>query len=210
MTLGYPGKRLIDLALVVVSAPLWAPLLALAALVVRVGIGSPVFFRQRRPGLHGRPFELVKLRTMTDRRDAQGALLPDAERLTRVGRALRASSLDELPELLNVLRGEMSLVGPRPLLVDYLPLYSERQRRRHDVLPGITGLAQSSGRNALSWAERLELDVQYVERCGFLLDARILLRTVSAVFRRQGISAAGEATMSRFNGAGTPRGEPRD
>ncbi|HEU4564643.1 MAG TPA: sugar transferase [Gemmatimonadaceae bacterium] len=197
---GYPGKRLFDLVVVLAAAPLWAPVLAVIALLVRWRLGAPVFFRQLRPGLHARPFELVKFRSMTDARGPGGRLLPDAVRLTRFGRVLRATSLDELPELLNVLRGDMSLVGPRPLLMQYLDRYSPRHRRRHEVRPGLTGLAQVSGRNALGWPAKFDLDVEYVERCSLTLDLRILWRTVSAVFRREGISAAGDATMPEFTG----------
>ncbi len=175
------------------------PLLALAW-QVRRKLGSPVLFAQVRPGLHGKPFRMVKFRTMTDARDASGALLPDAQRLTLFGRFLRASSLDELPELWNVLRGEMSLVGPRPLLMEYLPLYSPEQARRHDVRPGITGWAQVNGRNAISWADKFALDVWYVDHRSLWLDVRILWLTVRKVLVRDGISAAGEATMPRFEG----------
>jgi lipopolysaccharide/colanic/teichoic acid biosynthesis glycosyltransferase len=194
-------KRLIDLLLLTIAAPFWAPLIGVIALAVRVQLGSPVFFRQRRPGLHGRIFEMVKFRTMTDARDAQGQLLPDAVRLTPFGRFLRSSSLDELPELWNVLKGEMSLVGPRPLLVQYLDRYSERQARRHEVKPGITGLAQVMGRNALAWEEKFEWDVRYVETRSLALDVKILFLTVKAVVFRTGISAAGEATMPEFRGS---------
>lgn len=175
------------------------PLLLLASLV-RFRLGSPVLFRQARPGLHGRPFMMVKFRTMTDERGADGELLPDAQRLTSFGRFLRASSLDELPELWNVLRGEMSLVGPRPLLMEYLPLYSPEQARRHEVRPGITGWAQVNGRNALSWEERFKLDIWYVDHRSLWLDLRILWLTVRKVIVREGISAQGEATMPRFTG----------
>jgi lipopolysaccharide/colanic/teichoic acid biosynthesis glycosyltransferase len=196
----YRGKRLFDLALVLAAAPLWVPALGVVALLVRRRLGTPVLFRQRRPGLHGRPFELRKFRTMTDARDASGRLLPDAERLTPFGRWLRSTSLDELPELVNVLRGEMSLVGPRPLLEAYLPLYSERHALRHAVPPGLTGLAQVSGRNALTWPERFDLDVRYAETNSLAADVAILWRTVRAVVRREGISAAGDATMYAFTG----------
>jgi lipopolysaccharide/colanic/teichoic acid biosynthesis glycosyltransferase len=173
---------------------------AALALIVRARLGAPAFFVQRRPGLGGAPFRLVKLRTMTNARDATGTLLPDKDRLARLGRWLRSSSLDELPELWNVLRGDMSLVGPRPLLSRYLPLYNERHRRRHDVRPGLTGLAQVSGRNAITWTQKLDLDVDYVERCTFAMDLRILWRSARAVLRREGISAEGEATMPEFTG----------
>lgn len=202
---GYRGKRALDLALVVGASPVWVPLLAVVALLVRVRLGAPVLFSQERAGRDGRIFRLYKFRSMTEARDARGALLPDAARLTSFGRALRASSLDELPGLLNVLRGDMSLVGPRPLFADYLPLYSARQRVRHAVRPGITGLAQVRGRNALSWPARFALDVEYVERCSLALDLRILWETVRAVFARRGISAPGEATMPRFTGEDSPR-----
>jgi sugar transferase EpsL len=193
------GKRLLDLALVVASAPIWIPVAGAVWLIVRCTIGSPVLFRQERPGLYGRPFTLFKFRTMTDAREA-GTLLPDAERLTRVGRALRRTSLDELPELVNVLRGDMSLVGPRPLLLHYLALYDAEQRRRHDVRPGLTGLAQVSGRNAIPWSERLALDVWYVDHCGPALDARILLRTVARAAAGTGVSQDGQATVEEFRG----------
>ena len=163
-------------------------------------LGAPAFFHQVRTGLAGAPFWIIKLRSMTNERDDRGRPLPDAQRLTPFGRWLRRTSLDELPEVLNVLRGEMSLVGPRPLLPQYLERYSERHRRRHDVRPGLTGLAQVSGRNALGWAERFDLDVEYVERCSLRLDVAILWRTVRAVFSRHGVSAAGEATMPEFTG----------
>nr|WP_291327235.1 sugar transferase [Acidovorax sp. 28-64-14] len=167
---------------------------------MRRKLGSPAFFRQVRPGMHGQPFEMVKFRTMTDARGADGALLPDADRLTPFGRFLRASSLDELPELWNVLKGEMSLVGPRPLLMEYLPLYSPQQARRHEVRPGITGWAQVNGRNALGWDEKFKLDVWYVDHRSLWLDIKILWLTVKKVLVREGISAAGEATMPRFTG----------
>lgn len=193
-------KRLFD-ALVSALALLFlaVPLLALVWLVCRK-LGRPVLFRQVRPGLNGQPFEMLKFRTMTDARDASGALLPDAQRLTPFGRFLRASSLDELPELWNVLTGEMSLVGPRPLLMEYLPLYSPEQARRHEVLPGITGWAQVNGRNAISWTDKFALDVWYVDHRSLWLDVRILWLTVRKVLVRDGISAAGEATMPRFEG----------
>ncbi len=174
--------------------------LVLLGLMVRRKLGRPVLFRQVRPGLHGRPFMMVKFRTMTDERGVDGELLPDAQRLTAFGRFLRASSLDELPELWNVLCGEMSLVGPRPLLMEYLPLYSPDQARRHEVRPGITGWAQVNGRNALSWEERFKLDVWYVDHRSLWLDLRILWLTVRKVIVREGITAEGEATMPRFTG----------
>ena len=194
-------KRLFDIVLACVALLLLGlPLLFLTWQVGRK-LGSPAFFRQTRPGMHGRPFNMVKFRTMTDTRGTDGALLPDADRLTPFGRFLRASSLDELPELWNVLKGDMSLVGPRPLLMDYLPLYSAEQSRRHEVRPGITGWAQVNGRNALSWDEKFKLDVWYVDNRSLWLDIKILWLTVRKVLVRDGISAAGEATMPRFVGS---------
>jgi lipopolysaccharide/colanic/teichoic acid biosynthesis glycosyltransferase len=193
-------KRVFDVVLACLGLLLLSfPLLLLAWLVLQK-LGSPLLFTQVRPGLHGKPFRMVKFRTMTDERDASGALLPDAQRLTPFGRFLRASSLDELPELWNVLRGEMSLVGPRPLLMEYLPLYSPEQARRQEVRPGITGWAQVNGRNAISWADKFALDVWYVDHRSLWLDVQILWRTVRKVLVRDGISAAGEATMPRFEG----------
>ncbi|MBV9281521.1 MAG: sugar transferase [Chloroflexi bacterium] len=196
------GKRFLDLALSFPMLIALCPLLAVVGLLVRVRLGSPVLFRQARAGLHGKPFQLIKFRTMADTRDASGRLLPDAERLSQFGRWLRSTSIDELPSLLNVLRGDMSLVGPRPLFVEYLPRYTAAQGRRHDVRPGVTGLAQVSGRNALSWEQKFELDVQYVERVGFLLDVRIIARTLLAIVRRQGICQEGHATAEEFMGTG--------
>lgn len=193
-------KRGFDLFVVILFAPLWLPVLAVVALLVRLKLGSPVFFRQKRPGKDARIFEMIKFRTMTDARDGSGKLLPDAVRLTPFGQFLRSTSLDELPELLNVLRGEMSLVGPRPLLVQYLDRYSPRQARRHEVAPGITGLAQVKGRNALSWDEKFEWDVRYVEAQSLWLDLKILALTLKTVLFRTGISAAGDATMPEFRG----------
>ena len=163
-------------------------------------MGSPVFFRQQRPGLRGKPFKIIKIRTMLDSVDANGEALADAERLTRLGQFLRKTSLDEFPGLWNVIKGEMSLVGPRPLLMEYLPLYNRRQSRRHDVKPGITGWAQVNGRNAVGWEERLEMDIWYVENQSFWLDLKILFLTIWKVFRREGISAPGQATQTRFTG----------
>jgi lipopolysaccharide/colanic/teichoic acid biosynthesis glycosyltransferase len=180
---------------------LLAPVIILLSLLVRIKLGSPVLFRQTRPGKAGQSFQMAKFRTMTDARDAHGGLLPDADRLTGFGQFLRASSLDELPELWNVLKGDMSLVGPRPLLMEYLPLYSERQARRHEVRPGITGWAQINGRNALSWDEKFELDVWYVENRTLWLDIKILFLTVWKVIKRDDINQDGEATMTRFTGS---------
>ena len=176
------------------------PVLAAVILLVRWRLGSPVLFRQLRPGYRARPFQLLKFRTMTNARDASGALLPDAERLTPLGRWLRATSIDELPALINILRGEMSFIGPRPLLIQYLSLYSPEQASRHDVKPGFSGWAQINGRNGLSWDEKFRLDVWYVYHQSFWLDLRIFLVTIWKVIRREGISAAGEATMPRFTG----------
>ena len=202
-------KRAFDLFGVLVTAPLWLPVLGIVALFVRLKLGSPVFFRQKRPGKNAVVFEMIKFRTMTNARDANGRLLPDVDRLTPFGRWLRSTSLDELPELINVLRGEMSLVGPRPLLVQYLDRYSTRQARRHEVRPGMTGLTQIMGRNALNWEEKFEWDVRYVESQSLWLDLKILVLTVRTVFVREGISAAGDATMPEFRGSGSPRSELR-
>jgi lipopolysaccharide/colanic/teichoic acid biosynthesis glycosyltransferase len=195
------GKRALDLSLTLPALVVLAPVLAVVALLVRLKLGAPVWFRQQRPGLNGRPFVLVKFRTMTDARDAQGELLPDAQRLTRFGQWLRSTSLDELPELINVVRGEMSLVGPRPLLMSYLPRYSPEQARRHTVRPGVTGWAQIGGRNALGWDERIARDVWYVDHLGLFLDLKILVLTVLQVLKRDGISAEGHATMPEFEGS---------
>jgi sugar transferase EpsL len=193
-------NRLRDLILVLIAAPLWLPLMAIVALLVALRLGSPILFRQPRIGLRGRSFVLYKFRTMRDEVGPDAKPLPDSERLTSFGRMLRSTSLDELPSLWNVIRGEMSLVGPRPLLPEYLALYNSRQLRRHEVRPGITGWAQVNGRNAVGWQERLEMDVWYVENRSFLLDCRILLRTFIQVFRRAGISQPGHATMEPFRG----------
>jgi lipopolysaccharide/colanic/teichoic acid biosynthesis glycosyltransferase len=195
-------KRALDLAIALPALLLLSPLLLLVALVVRLSLGAPVLFRQQRPGLGGKPFMMFKFRTMTDARAVDGNPLPDGQRLTRLGRILRSTSLDELPELLNVVRGDMSLVGPRPLLMAYLPRYNVQQARRHEVRPGITGWAQVNGRNALSWDEKFALDVWYVDHLSLGLDLQILARTLWKVLRREGISAAGEATMGEFMGSG--------
>jgi lipopolysaccharide/colanic/teichoic acid biosynthesis glycosyltransferase len=194
------GKRLFDILVAASALLLLAPLILLIALLVRLRLGSPVFFVQPRPGLAGRLFAMIKFRTMSDARDADGSLLPDAARLGKLGQALRASSLDELPELLNVLRGEMSLVGPRPLLMQYLSRYTPAQRRRHEVRPGITGWAQVNGRNALSWEEKFDLDVWYVDHRSVWLDLKILALTCVRVLRPSGIAAEGSATMPEFFG----------
>ena len=194
------GKRWLDVLGACSGLLLTAPVISLAAAAVRWRMGSPVLFRQQRPGLWGRPFPMLKLRTMRDAVDASDQVLPDVERLTSLGRRLRATSIDELPELWNVLRGDMSLVGPRPLLIEYLDRYTPEQARRHEVRPGITGWAQVSGRNALSWEEKFELDLWYVDHVSLGLDLRILWRTVWAVVARDGVSAAEHATMPEFRG----------
>lgn len=194
------SKRLFDLSVALVAIILLGPAFLVLAILVRIKMGRPVLFRQTRPGLHGKPFEMLKFRTMLDLHGPEATLLPDSERLTSFGRFLRSTSLDELPELLNVVRGDMSVVGPRPLLVDYLPLYSPEQARRHEVRPGITGWAQVNGRNALTWPEKFALDVWYVDHRTLALDAKILWITVSKVIGRHDVSAQGEATMPRFEG----------
>ena len=193
-------KRLLDVVGSVTGLLLLSPVMLCTAILVRKRLGSPVLFSQVRPGLGGKPFRMLKFRTMTDARDLDGQLLPDRDRLTSFGRFLRGTSLDELPELLNVLKGDMSLVGPRPLLMEYLPLYSAEQARRHDAKPGITGWAQINGRNAISWEQKFALDVWYVDHQSVWLDLRILALTVWKVVRREGISAANDATMPRFEG----------
>ncbi|MFJ4433614.1 sugar transferase [Pseudomonas sp. NPDC089395] len=193
-------KRLFDVVAASLGLLLLSPVIAVVAYLIRRRLGSPVLFRQVRPGMNGAPFEMVKFRTMRDAVDAQGNVLPDAERMTPFGSFLRASSLDELPELWNVLKGDMSLVGPRPLLMEYLPLYSAEQYRRHDVRPGVTGWAQINGRNALSWADKFRLDVWYVDNRNLWLDLKILFLTIKKVVKKDGISADGEVTMSKFTG----------
>ncbi|BAP13836.1 sugar transferase [Alcanivorax sp. NBRC 101098] len=193
-------KRLMDIVGALAGLLLLAPVIILLAVLVRIKLGSPVLFRQTRPGMAGHVFEMTKFRTMTNSCNASGELLSDAERLTGFGQFLRSSSLDELPELWNVLKGEMSLVGPRPLLLEYLPLYSERQARRHEIRPGITGWAQVNGRNALSWDEKFELDVWYVENRNLWLDLKILFMTVWKVVKRDDIAHKGEVTMKKFKG----------
>jgi sugar transferase EpsL len=196
----YPkyGKRLFDLALALPAMVVLSPLLACIALLVRVKLGSPVLFRQVRPGLGGRPFVIYKFRTMTDVRGADGELLPDEERLTRFGHFLRAASLDELPELVNVVKGDMSIVGPRPLLMQYLDRYTPEQARRHEVKPGLTGWAQIHGRNDISWEEKFRMDVWYVDHYSFGLDMKIVLATIRKVLKREGISQQGVATAKEF------------
>ena len=195
-------KRVLDFsAALIVLAVLLVPFLALAALLAAANRGTP-FFRQTRPGRRGKLFRIVKFKTMTDEKDARGELLPDERRLTRAGRLVRSLSLDELPQLFNVLAGQMSFIGPRPLLPEYLPLYSAEQARRHDVRPGITGWAQVNGRNSIGWDRKFELDVWYVDHLSLLLDARIILLTLAKVVQRQGLSAEGSATMEKFTGSG--------
>jgi lipopolysaccharide/colanic/teichoic acid biosynthesis glycosyltransferase len=194
-------KRTFDLLASASALLVLSPVLLGVAYMVRKNLGSPVLFRQVRPGMHGKPFEMIKFRTMLDAVDAQGNVLPDEVRLTPFGRFLRSTSLDELPELWNVLKGDMSLVGPRPLLMEYLPLYSPEQARRHEARPGVTGWAQVNGRNAISWEDKFKLDVWYVDNQSLWLDIRIIFLTIKKVLVRDGISAEGEATMSKFTGS---------
>ncbi len=201
------GKRLFDVVVAALALLVLAPVFAVVGVLIRIKLGTPVFFRQTRPGLDELPFALVKFRTMVDARDAEGELLPDAQRLTPLGRVLRSASLDELPQLWNVVRGDMSLVGPRPLLVDYLSYYTERERERHSVRPGMSGLAQISGRNRLPWDERLELDVQYVETCNLALDVAILLKSVQRAIQRRDVvelSANDEPLLSSYREGQVP------
>ena len=193
-------KRAFDIAASASALVVLSPVLAITAYKVKKELGSPVLFRQTRPGLHGKPFEMIKFRTMKDATDKEGNALPDRERLTEFGKKLRASSLDELPELWNVLKGDMSLVGPRPLLMEYLPLYNSEQAKRHEVRPGITGYAQVNGRNAISWEKKFELDTWYVNNHSLWLDFKIMLKTVKKVLAKDDISAEGEVTMHKFTG----------
>ncbi len=194
------SKRLFDLIASALALIVLSPVMGLTALLVRIQLGGPILFRQQRPGYKGRPFHIFKFRTMIDRFAPDGSLLPDSERLTRFGRVLRSTSLDELPELFNILRGEMSVVGPRPLLMEYLPLYSAEQARRHDMPPGLTGWAQVNGRNALSWQDKFRLDVWYVDHWSFWLDLKIIFLTLVKVFQREGITQEGQATAEKFTG----------
>lgn len=197
----YFFKRLIDFIIVFcVLVVIWPILLIITLWLHFANKGAGAFFTQERPGKGGKIFKVIKFKTMTDERDADGNLLPDADRLTNVGRFVRSTSIDELPQLINVLKGDMALIGPRPLLVQYLPLYSKEQARRHDVRPGITGWAQVNGRNAISWTKKFELDVWYVDHCSFWLDVKILFLTIKKVFVREGISQEGQATMEFFTG----------
>ena len=193
-------KRILDIIIASIALILLSPLYALVAYKVKKNLGSPVLFRQVRPGLHGKPFEMIKFRTMKDAVDAQGNPLPDNERLTPFGKMLRSSSLDEMPELWNVIKGDMSIVGPRPLLMEYLPLYNQEQAKRHLVRPGMTGHAQVNGRNAISWEEKFKLDTWYVENQSVWLDFKIMLKTVKKVLAKDDINEAGEATMTKFTG----------
>ncbi len=193
-------KRLLDFVLSLIAIIILSPVMLVVAVLVRIKLGSPVLFQQQRPGKDEKIFNMYKFRTMTDERDENGELLPDEVRLTKFGKTLRSTSLDELPELFNIVKGDMSIVGPRPLLVRYLPLYNERQKHRHDVRPGFTGLAQVNGRNSISWEEKFEWDVKYVEHVTFLRDCRIILKTIAVVLKRDGISSATSATMEEFTG----------
>lgn len=194
-------KRAFDIAASTSALVVLSPVFAITAYKVKKELGSPVLFRQTRPGLHSKPFEMIKFRTMKNATDKEGNVLPDSQRLTEFGKKLRASSLDELPELWNVLKGDMSLVGPRPLLMEYLPLYNSEQAKRHNVRPGVTGYAQVNGRNSLSWEDKFKLDTWYVEHQSLWLDMKILLKTVKKVIIKDGISADGEATMTKFTGS---------
>jgi lipopolysaccharide/colanic/teichoic acid biosynthesis glycosyltransferase len=195
------AKRAVDVIISLAGLILAGPVLSIVALLVRMFLGSPVLFRQQRPGLNAKPFEILKFRTMTDAVGADGALLPDKDRLTAFGRFLRSSSLDELPELWNVLKGEMSLIGPRPLLMEYVPLYDQTQMRRHNMRPGITGWSQVNGRNAIGWDEKFALDVWYVDNQSMLLDLKILFMTVASLVRREGINASENVPMPKFTGS---------
>ncbi len=198
-------KRAIDFFVALFALVLLSPVLCVLCILVRVKLGSPIVFKQQRPGKNGKIFTLYKFRTMTDERDGNGELLPDEVRLTKFGQLMRSLSLDELPEFINILKGDMSFVGPRPLLVEYLELYSERQAMRHNVRPGLTGLAQANGRNLLTWEDKFEYDVEYVENISLWLDIKILFKTVSGVLKREGISSENSATMERFTGEKTEK-----
>ncbi len=193
-------KRILDFVLSLVALIVLSPVLLIVAILVRVKLGSPVIFKQQRPGKNEKIFTLYKFRTMTDKKDENGNLLPDSERLTKFGKFLRSTSLDELPELVNILKGDMAIVGPRPLLVEYLPLYNEEQKHRHDVRPGLTGLAQVSGRNSITWEEKFNDDLEYIEKISILEDIKIIFTTIGKVFKREGISQENNATMEKFKG----------
>lgn len=193
-------KRLLDFILSLLALIILSPVLLITAILVRIKLGSPVIFKQKRPGLNEKIFTLYKFRTMTDKKDDEGNLLSDSERLTKFGKLLRSTSLDELPELINILKGDMSIVGPRPLLVEYLELYNEEQKRRHDVRPGLTGLAQVNGRNSISWEDKFKEDIKYIEKISLIEDIKIILKTVIKVFKREGISQQENDTMEYFKG----------
>lgn len=194
-------KRLLDFVLSLIALVILSPVILIVAILVKIKLGSPVLFKQERPGKNEKIFRMYKFRTMTDKKDENGNLLPDEIRLTKFGKVLRSTSLDELPELFNILKGDMSIVGPRPLLVKYLPLYNEYQKHRHDVRPGFTGWAQCNGRNALSWEEKFDLDVYYTKHVSFLLDLRIIFKTIKIVLFREGISSETSVTMEEFRGS---------
>lgn len=193
-------KRILDFILSLIALIVLSPVLLVVEILVRIKLGSPIIFKQQRPGKDEKIFTLYKFRTMTDKKDENGDLLPDSERLTKFGKVLRSTSLDELPELVNILKGDMSIVGPRPLLVEYLPLYNEEQKHRHDVRPGLTGLAQVSGRNSLTWEEKFNDDLKYIKHITFFEDMKIIFMTVAKVFKREGIAQEGNATMEKFTG----------
>ena len=194
-------KRILDFILSLIAIIVLSPILLITAILVRIKLGSPVIFKQKRPGKDEKIFTLYKFRTMTEEKDERGNLLPDSERLTKFGKFLRSTSIDELPELINILKGDMSIVGPRPLLVEYLELYNEEQKHRHDVRPGLTGLAQISGRNTITWEEKFEEDLQYIKKITLLGDIKIIFKTALKVFKREGISQEGNETMERFKGS---------
>ncbi|WP_256415406.1 sugar transferase [Acinetobacter sp. 5862] len=202
-------KRLLDIVIASIALVILSPLYIFVAYKVKKNLGSPVLFRQVRPGLHGKPFEMIKFRTMKDALDEQGNPLPDSERLTPFGKMLRSTSLDEMPELWNVIKGDMSVVGPRPLLIEYLPLYNKEQAKRHDVRPGMTGYAQVNGRNAIGWDEKFKLDTWYVENQSVWLDFKIMLKTVKKVIAKDDINEAGEATMTKFTGSSLGKSDER-
>lgn len=194
-------KRFLDFTLSLLALILLSPVMLIIAILVRIKLGTPVIFKQQRPGKNEKIFTLYKFRTMNDKKDENGNLLPDSERLTKFGKLLRSTSLDELPELVNIIKGDMAIVGPRPLLVGYLPLYNEEQKHRHDVRPGLTGLAQVNGRNSISWEEKFKDDLKYVNKITFIGDTKIILKTVGKVFKREGISQENSATMEKFQGS---------
>lgn len=201
-------KRILDFLLSLIALIILSPVFLIIAILVRVKLGSPVIFKQKRPGKNEKIFTLYKFRTMTDKKDENGNLLPDEKRLTKFGKALRSTSLDELPELFNILKGDMSIIGPRPLLVEYLPLYNEEQKHRHDVRPGLTGLAQVSGRNSISWEEKFDDDIRYIKNITFINDIKIFFNTIIKVFKREGISQENNVTMEKFKG--TPNKEVKN